>query len=122
MPTPTLGMQKTPSYPEKLFFFKKSQTSAQVITNCAFMPTVADTVKIHVQAWKGPAEAWMRGTDRDFVGLRSTIYKKNVKCLWVNRAVCVTRPLVQPKLFYRFIKTFQGKKLCSLIVLSELCV
>lgn len=25
MPTPTLGMQKTPSYPEKLFFLKKAK-------------------------------------------------------------------------------------------------
>lgn len=42
-----------------------SPTAAQVITNCAFMPTDADTVNIHVQVWKGPAEAWMRSIDRD---------------------------------------------------------
>lgn len=84
-------------------------SAAQVITNCAFIPTDADTANIHVQVWKGPAEAWMRSIDRDFaaaVGPHSTIYK-NAMCLLLNGAVCDRGLLVQPKLLYHFIKTFQ---------------
>ncbi len=70
------------------------------------MPTDTDTVNIHVQVWLGPAEAWMRSIDKDFaaaVGPHSTFF-----CAFLlNRAVCDTGLLVQPKPLYRFIETFQ---------------
>lgn len=67
--------------------------AAGVITNCAFMPTDADTVNIHVQDWMGPAEAWMRGTDGRF----QPIYKKCIrptfntdKGCWSNQNSSIT--------------------------------
>lgn len=75
--------RKTPSYPKN--------TAAQVI-NCAFMPTDADTVNIHVRVWIGPAEAWMREALIEIVLLLQLAYIAlftKMQC-----AICRTEPLV----------------------------
>jgi len=77
-------MQRTPSYPKTL---KHNPTAAPDITSHALMPTDASTANIHV--WMGPAQTWMKGTDRDFaasVGLHSTV-SKIAEYLLLNKTV-----------------------------------
>lgn len=110
MPTPTLGMQKNSLLPLNS---KKTvrPPAAGVITNCAFMPTDADTVNIHVQVWMGPAEAWVRGTDGRF----QPIYKKNAQDLLFTQTRAAG-PTKTP------LSLHQEKNNHSLILLSELSV